>query len=183
MITYRFLKNPQTISLNKIQFFKKEEDLVKYIEKNNLDLVKRTNSIEFEIIKNLVDLIKAYLSGKKLSLYQNIKDLGIDISIEKKFPTPFSQKVIKYLINNVNYGEITTYSDIGKKINTRAYRAIGNVMKNNPIPLIIPCHRVIRKNGTLGGFMGETDDNWQKNIKLDLLKIEGITQNQLKTSF
>ncbi len=131
----------------------------------------------------MVDLIKDYLSGKKLSLYQNIKDLGIEISIEKKFPTLFSQKVINYLTNNVNYGEITTYSDIGKQINTRAYRAIGNIMSNNPIPLIIPCHRVIRKNGSLGGFMGEANDSWQRNLKLNLLKIEGLTQNQFKTSF
>ena len=123
------------------------------------------------------------MSGKKLSLYQNIKDLGIDISIEKKFPTHLQQKVVKFLLNNVNYGEITTYSDIGKQINTRAYRAIGNIMRNNPIPLIIPCHRVIRKNGTLGGFMGEANDSWQRELKLNLLKIEGITQNQLKTSF
>lgn len=123
------------------------------------------------------------MSGKKLSLYQNIKDLGIDISIEKKFPTHLQQKVVKFLLNNVNYGKITTYSDIGKQINTRAYRAIGNIMRNNPIPLIIPCHRVIRKNGTLGGFMGEANDSWQRELKLNLLKIEGITQNQLKTSF
>ena len=123
------------------------------------------------------------MSGKKLSLYQNIKDLGIDISIEKKFPTHLQQKVVKFLLNNVNYGKITTYSDIGKQINSRAYRAIGNIMRNNPIPLIIPCHRVIRKNGTLGGFMGEANDSWQRELKLNLLKIEGITQNQLKTSF
>ena len=123
------------------------------------------------------------MSGKKLSLYQNIKDLGIEISIEKKFPTHLQQKVVKFLLNNVNYGKITTYSDIGKQINSRAYRAIGNIMKNNPIPLIIPCHRVIRKNGTLGGFMGEANDSWQRELKLNLLKIEGITQNQLKTSF
>ena len=123
------------------------------------------------------------MSGKKLSLYQNIKDLGIEISIEKKFPTHLQQKVVKFLLNNVNYGKITTYSDIGKQINTRAYRAIGNIMRNNPIPLIIPCHRVIRKNGTLGGFMGEANDSWQRELKLNLLKIEGITQNQLKTSF
>ena len=81
--------------------------------------------------------------------------------------------MIKYLIENVNYGEITTYSDIGRNIGSKAYRAIGNVMKNNPLPLIIPCHRVIKKNGDLGGFMGKMDKVWQTNLKLNLLKIEG----------
>ncbi len=81
--------------------------------------------------------------------------------------------MIKYLIENVNYGEITTYSDIGRNIGSKAYRAIGNVMKNNPLPLIIPCHRVIKKNGDLGGFMGKRDKEWQTNLKLNLLKIEG----------
>lgn len=114
-----------------------------------------------------------YLSGKKINLYQKINDLNIEIPFEEKFSTSFAQKVMKYLTENVNYGEITTYSGIGQAIGSKAYRAIGNVMKSNPLPLIIPCHRVIRKDGDLGGFMGKMDKEWQTNLKLNLLKIEG----------
>ena len=119
-----------------------------------------------------MDLIKKYLSGEKFNLYQKISEINIDISFEKIFPTAFAQKVMKYLMENVSYGETTTYSDIGGAIGSNAYRAIGNVMKSNPLPLIIPCHRVIRKNGELGGFMGKMDKVWQTNLKLNLLKLE-----------
>ena len=137
-------------------------------------MAKKGNSVKFETIQKVIELIKTYFSGKKINLYEKIQELGIDISIDKKFPSKFSKEVIHYLVENVNYGEFTTYSDIGNAINTKAYRAIGNVMQKNPLPLIIPCHRVIRKNGTIGGFMGEANDSWQKNLKLNLLKIEGI---------
>ncbi len=120
-----------------------------------------------------MDLIKKYLSGEKINLYEKINDLNIQIPFEKKFPTLFAQKVTKFLAENVHYGETTTYSDIGIAIGSKAYRAIGNIMKRNPIPLIIPCHRVIRKNGELGGFMGKMDKVWETNLKLNLLKLEG----------
>lgn len=80
------------------------------------------------------------------------------------------------MINNVKYGEIITYSDIGNKVASKAYRAIGNVLRKNLLPLIIPCHRVIKKNGETGGFMGKMDNKWQQNLKMDLLKIEGFSK-------
>ena len=144
---------------------------MEHVENNKLDLANNNSSIDK--IQNLVDLIKIYLSGEKINLYQKINDLNIEITFEEKFSTPFAQKVMKYLTENVKYGEITTYSGIGQAIGSKAYRAIGNVMKSNPLPLIIPCHRVIRKDGDLGGFMGKMDKEWQTNLKLNLLKIEG----------
>ena len=72
----------------------------------------------------------------------------------------------------LNRGEITTYSEIGNKIGSTAFRAIGNVLRRNPLPLIIPCHRVIKKNGDIGGFMGEANYSWQQNLKKGLLQIE-----------
>ena len=63
---------------------------------------------------------------------------------------------------------------IGNKIGSKAYRAFGNACKSNPIPLIVPCHRVLKKNGELGGFMGKTDKEWETNLKKELLKLEGV---------
>jgi len=172
LISYTVLKNHHTISLDSIQFFNKQSDVLKYIENNKLYLAKNNNPIENKS-ENLINLMMDYLSGKKINLYQKINDLNIEIPFEEKFPTSFAQKVMKYLTENVKYGEITTYSGIGQAIGSKAYRAIGNVMKSNPLPLIIPCHRVIRKDGDLGGFMGKMDKEWQTNLKLNLLKIEG----------
>ena len=52
---------------------------------------------------------------------------------------------------NIGYGERINYGELGSKIGSKAYRAIGNACKKNPIPLIVPCHRVVGKNN-IGGF-------------------------------
>ncbi|MFX0186941.1 MAG: methylated-DNA--[protein]-cysteine S-methyltransferase [Candidatus Hodarchaeota archaeon] len=104
-------------------------------------------------------------------MYQKIKDLKIDLNLKDKFSTEFALKVINHILS-IKYGEVTTYSDIGKEIGSKAYRAIGNVLKKNPLPLIIPCHRIIRKNGKIGGFMGKMNNTWQQNLKKYLLNLE-----------
>lgn len=66
--------------------------------------------------------------------------------------TDFQRKVLLKL-RNVRYGETISYADLAKMAGrTGAVRAIGQVMAKNPLPLIIPCHRVVRKDGSLGGF-------------------------------
>ena len=67
-----------------------------------------------------MDLIKNYLSGEKINLYQKVSELSIEINFEEKFPTNFAQKVMKFLAENVSYGKTTTYSDIGKAIGSKA---------------------------------------------------------------
>ena len=85
----------------------------------------------------------------------------------------FSEKILNALID-IKPGELTTYSELAEKIKSKAYRAVGGVLKNNPLPLIIPCHRVIKKDGSIGGFMGKMNKAWQTNLKKNLLEIEGI---------
>jgi len=143
---------------------------LEYIKANNLKLTKYKYPIEENLISDLINLIKNYLSGKKVNLYDKINDLNVHLNIKDEFSTDFALKVIDHLIN-VKYGEITSYSEIGKVIDSRAYRAIGNVLKRNPFPLIIPCHRVKRKNG-VGGYMGKINNEWQQNLKKYLLKME-----------
>ncbi len=66
--------------------------------------------------------------------------------------TPFQKKVWRQL-RKIPYGQLVCYSDIAKKLgNPNASRAVGAANGKNPIPLIIPCHRVIRADGSLGGF-------------------------------
>jgi len=77
--------------------------------------------------------------------------------------TPFQQRMREALIK-ITWGETCTYGDIATLLNT-APRAIGQALKANPLPLLIPCHRVLAANG-LGGFNG--GHTW----KVNLLKFE-----------
>ena len=74
-------------------------------------------------------------------------------------------------------GKITTYKDIAHSINSKAYRAIGNVLSKNINGYLdkgnVPCHRVISSDGSLGGFYGEKTGKIV-NQKKNLLEKEGI---------
>ena len=65
-------------------------------------------------------------------------------------------------------GMISTYAEIAKSLDSKGYRAVGNAMANNPQPISIPCHRIIRSDGSLGGYALGI------NKKIQLLKKEGI---------
>ena len=69
----------------------------------------------------------------------------------------------------IPYGECRTYLDIAKEIgNPKAVRAVGQANKANELPIIIPCHRVIGKNGKLVGYAGD-----RIYVKKFLLELEG----------
>ncbi|MFW9897935.1 MAG: methylated-DNA--[protein]-cysteine S-methyltransferase [Candidatus Thorarchaeota archaeon] len=159
------------MTLNSIIFFNNKKDILDYLETNDLKLKKSFNPNEDILLQSLFILINDYFSGKKISLYQKINDLKIDLNLKDKFSTKFALKVIDHILS-IKYGEVTTYSDIGKEIGSKAYRAIGNVLRKNPLPLIIPCHRVIRKTGDIGGFMGKTIESWQQDLKQYLIDME-----------
>jgi methylated-DNA-[protein]-cysteine S-methyltransferase len=110
----------------------------------------------FKTIKLLLD---RYLKGEKVDF-----DVDIDISGESQF----TQKVLREL-QKIPYGKVRSYLWIGKRMgHAMAARAVGQAVGRNPIPIIIPCHRVIRKDGSLGGFsLGE-------EIKKRLLFLEGV---------
>ena len=173
LISFRCFEENKNTVLDQVKFFVNETDAMDYILREKLELFKDNSFTDCKEILALKNLILNYLSGKNLNLIDKIKGLNINLAEEEKFPTEFSRNVIKSLIN-LDRGEKTTYSEIGEKIGSKAYRAIGNVLRKNPIPLIIPCHRVLKKNGDIGGFMGESDKGWQVNLKKVLLKIEEL---------
>ena len=77
------------------------------------------------------------------------------------------------LMESIPKGKVTTYGLIARKLRTRAYRAVGNACRRNPYAPRVPCHRVVRSNGTIGGFGGKTSG---KNIqnKIEMLRREGV---------
>jgi len=67
--------------------------------------------------------------------------------------TPFARKVYKAVLS-IPVGQVRTYKWVAKKAGKPlAYRAVGQILKNNPYPLIIPCHRVIKSDKELGGYI------------------------------
>jgi AraC family transcriptional regulator of adaptative response/methylated-DNA-[protein]-cysteine methyltransferase len=73
----------------------------------------------------------------------------------------------------IPFGETRTYSDIAIAIgNPNAVRAVGTAVGSNPISYLIPCHRILRKSGEIGGY------RWGESIKKQLLSFEGIRYNR-----
>ena len=81
------------------------------------------------------------------------------------------QKGVWQALTEIPYGETCSYLDIAEKIqNVKAVRAIGQANRNNPLPILVPCHRVIGKNGKLVGYSGSSQEGLK--IKEQLLVIE-----------
>lgn len=84
--------------------------------------------------------------------------------------TPFQQKVWSELLK-IPKGKVCTYEYIAKRIgNPDAVRAVGSAIGKNNLPITVPCHRVIKKDGSLGGY------RWGVERKRKLLKKEGAIQ-------
>lgn len=105
--------------------------------------------------------LKKYLKGE-------LKHFHCPLDMEG---TAFERKVWSAL-RKIPYGKTRSYKDVAKSIgHPKAFRAVGNANARNPIPLIIPCHRVIETNGDLGGFGHGVK---VKRRLLDLEKAHGI---------
>lgn len=72
------------------------------------------------------------------------------------------------LLRKVPRGSVTTYAELAHALGSKAYRAVGNCLNKNPYAPVVPCHRVVSSNGTLGGFA------WGTKEKIKLLEAEGI---------
>jgi methylated-DNA-[protein]-cysteine S-methyltransferase len=78
------------------------------------------------------------------------------------------KKIYKKLLE-VPKGKITTYGELAKAVGLKnGQRAVGRIMHNNPYPVIIPCHRVVKSDGKIGGYA------YGEDIKSDMLAREGI---------
>ena len=84
----------------------------------------------------------------------------------------FDEKVWN-LMKRIPKGKVTTYKQIAKKLDTKAYRAVGNACRKNPYAPRVPCHRVVRSNGTVGGFGGKTS-GVNVNRKIQMLRKENV---------
>lgn len=118
-------------------------------------LIKKSNSL-----KELTLDISRFISGENIKFNLELLDFDICTDFEKKV------LITEY---NIPRGYVSTYSRIAKKIGIpKGARAVGNALANNPFPVVIPCHRAVKADGSLGGFQGGLD------MKKMLLENEGI---------
>ncbi len=128
------------------------EKFKNYCESNEINLIE-----SLEECRDVVNQINEYFNGERKTF-----DIKIDVS-----GTEFRQMVWKELMK-IPYGESRSYSDIAKAIGKdKAVRAIGQANKSNPIPIIIPCHRVIGKNKKLIGYAGNHTDIQEKLLNFE----------------
>jgi len=146
-------------------YYKSPIGILEIVCENNelvyLKLVDKTENsfIENDFINSIKFQLDKYFEGKRKKF---------DIKISPK-GTNF-QKKVWFELQKIPYGQIKSYSDIAERIgNQNAQRAVGSACNKNPIMIIIPCHRVISKNGNLGGFA------YGNKIKQKLLEIENCT--------
>ena len=127
---------------------------VNMLKKEPVKMQTSTNPVIVETCKQLDE----YFAGKRQTF---------DLPLSTK-GTPFQQTVWKQL-QKIPYGRAISYSRLAQEINNpKACRAVGSANGKNPIPIIIPCHRVIASDGGLGGYTGGLD------IKKQLLDLEKI---------
>ncbi len=120
------------------------------------------------------DGLKIFKKTKNwLDAYFNKENPDISKLSLKTVGTPFRQEVWK-ILETIPYGTTTTYANIAsiiaehRNIDKMSSQAVGGAVGHNPISIIIPCHRVVGKNGSLTGYAGGI------NNKIKLLELEGV---------
>ncbi|HET6999133.1 MAG TPA: methylated-DNA--[protein]-cysteine S-methyltransferase [Solirubrobacterales bacterium] len=107
---------------------------------------------------------------RELDLYFEGKLTDFDLPLDWQLSKDFRQRVLR-AIARIPYGQTRSYTEMAKSAgNERAVRAAGTACGSNPIPLVVPCHRVLRSGGALGGYGGGLP------MKEGLLELEGVLQ-------
>lgn len=122
-------------------------------------------SDEYEDVAS--EISKIY-RGKKTDLKLEMLELSLDKSNSDLPIKSTFQRDVLIETYKIPYGEVVTYKSLAEKVGGRAYRAVGTVMANNPFPLIIPCHRVVKSDLTIGKYGGGP------KMKREILKKEGV---------
>jgi methylated-DNA-[protein]-cysteine S-methyltransferase len=107
---------------------------------------------------------------RQLDEYFAGRRIEFDLPIDWRLSHGFRRTVLEALYADVPFGHVVSYRDLAEKVgHPQASRAVGTAMATNPVPIVVPCHRVLRTGGALGGYGGGLD------MKRALLKLEGAT--------
>jgi methylated-DNA-[protein]-cysteine S-methyltransferase len=125
-----------------------------------LSLDKSETKESYDKLADVIEQLDAYFKGK-------LQEFSVEIDLNNL--SEFHKKVIMDL-SKIPYGTVISYGELARKVNNpKAARAVGQACKANPIPIIIPCHRVIRSDGKIGNYTAGVD---VKKYLLDLEKVE-----------
>jgi methylated-DNA-[protein]-cysteine S-methyltransferase len=112
-----------------------------------------------ERLKDASRKIQGYLRGEEVSLPLELVDWDI--------LSEFQKKVFRVQLS-VPKGKVNSYAWLAEKVGVKAFRAVGRALGSNPFPILLPCHRTVRKSGEIGGFTSGA------RVKEHLLKLEGV---------
>lgn len=119
-----------------------------------------------ELLRRTKDILDRYFDGESV----DFREIPVKIEMGTDF-----QNSVWDAIHQIPYGEVRSYKWIAEQIDRpKAMRAVGSATGSNPITIIIPCHRVIRSNGNLGGYGGGLER------KRQLLSLEGYSVEMLR---
>ena len=107
------------------------------------------------------------LARRELDEYFEGHRTVFDLPVDLRLAHGFRRRVLELLYAEVTFGETTSYGELAALAGSpRAHRAVGSAMATNPVPIVVPCHRVLRSGGALGGYGGGLD------VKRYLLALE-----------
>ena len=105
---------------------------------------------------------------KELDQYFNGKRTTFSLQIDWQLSHGFRQMVLQTLFSQVHFGEVVSYGELARWVgHPRAGRAVGSAMATNPVPIVVPCHRVLQSGGKIGNYGGGVQ------MKRQLLTHEG----------
>lgn len=131
---------------------------------DGLALEARTNP-ETRLEKRLHCMLSRYFRGDRVDFTA--------VTVDFSSSSPFTQEVLR-LLRTVPYGQVQPYQWLANALNKPgATRAVGRALGSNPCPIVLPCHRIISKSGSLGGFMRNAPAG--STLKAALLSLEGVT--------
>ena len=118
-----------------------------------------------ETTRRMAERVAAAIAGEK-----------VEVPADLSGTTPFQRRVLE-VVRGIPRGEVRPYAWVAREAGSpKASRAVGTVMANNPVPLLIPCHRVIRNDGTTGSYAFGAGE------KVELLEGEGVSVEELAGS-
>lgn len=110
-----------------------------------------------KILQQTITELEEYFQGSR-------KEFDVAISLEYSDPTSFQLLAWNQLLK-IPFGKTISYKDQAEKMDVKAFRAVGSANGKNPIAIIVPCHRVVSTDGSLGGY---SSGLWRKKFLLNL---------------
>lgn len=120
---------------------------------------------ESELLAEATSQVAQYLAGERR---------GFDLPLDWTLITGFNRQVLRELADGVPYGSVVGYGELAGRVGQPgAAQAVGMAMGSNPLPVVVPCHRVVESDGGIGGFGGGLE------TKRKLLALEGVLPEPL----